>query len=432
MPLNVYYSLSPFGTGDIKVACNMFISGGAGVSTFSVAQTGNIGVGDHVISANINGFISEMTSSTSAKIVTALGVAHGNVSSEALTSIGHEYASLSAFEAGFTDANHINDTDLTNADVIANAPCYYDHDDQTEDDSKTLIQLPNVTDTDVSRFIKVYTPQGGTESINNQRHNGKRYNSSIGYAIRYTGALGIYSLALDQPYTLIDGLQLELSNTSSTNKEVVRISDTQGGSTRSSGCVVKNCIVGPSPNAGAGENNGFSVGGINSSPSPSPVLINCIAYGLGAAGIKIDSNSSALNCTSYGNDIGFDEGAGSNIVINCVSAGNTTTEFDIGWNVASDFNAADDTSAPGTNSVDNITPANEFVSLTGDAEDFSVKDLNADIYNAGTDLSGSGVTDDIIGTARPQDASYDIGAFEFISGVVIPVMNAHYRQQLQQ
>ena len=44
--------------------------------------------------------------------------------------------------------------------------------------------------------------------------------------------------------------------------------------------------------------------------------------------------------------------------------------------------------------------------------DFSVKDSAANIYNAGVDLSGSGVTDDIIGTSRPQSAVYDIGAFE--------------------
>ena len=45
--------------------------------------------------------------------------------------------------------------------------------------------------------------------------------------------------------------------------------------------------------------------------------------------------------------------------------------------------------------------------------DFSIKDTNSPLYNAGTDLSASGVTTDIIGTARPQASIFDIGAYEW-------------------
>ena len=44
MASNVYYSISPFGTGDIKTG-SPTITIAAGVATLSVAQTGNIGQG---------------------------------------------------------------------------------------------------------------------------------------------------------------------------------------------------------------------------------------------------------------------------------------------------------------------------------------------------------------------------------------------------
>jgi hypothetical protein len=86
------------------------------------------------------------------------------------------------------------------------------------------------------------------------------------------------------------------------------------------------------------------------------------------------------------------------------------------------FNASDD--GDGSNSVD-ISPGGTEVDDWNDAfTDYangvlSVKNASSVIENAGTNLSGSGVTDDIIGTARPQDSIYDIGAFEFIVAAAV-------------
>ena len=53
--------------------------------------------------------------------------------------------------------------------------------------------------------------------------------------------------------------------------------------------------------------------------------------------------------------------------------------------------------------------ADNFTSAAGD--DFTVKDTDADIYNTGSDLSGT-FTDDIAGTTR---TTWDIGAFEYVA-----------------
>ena len=68
--------------------------------------------------------------------------------------------------------------------------------------------------------------------------------------------------------------------------------------------------------------------------------------------------------------------------------------------------------SPGANSLDSKTASDNYTNLTGGSEDFHVKDTNADIYDAGTDLSGS-LTDDIDGDSRSQ---WDIGADEYTTG----------------
>lgn len=56
-----------------------------------------------------------------------------------------------------------------------------------------------------------------------------------------------------------------------------------------------------------------------------------------------------------------------------------------------------------------------FVSVTSGSEDFTLAS-GSGLIDVGTDLSGSGVTTDIVGTARPVGSAYDVGAFEDNSG----------------
>jgi len=76
-----------------------------------------------------------------------------------------------------------------------------------------------------------------------------------------------------------------------------------------------------------------------------------------------------------------------------------------------EFNLSSDDTGSGTGSLINQTASDVIKSTIAGMEDLSPK-VGGPAENAGTDLSAKGVTDDMIGTARPQGASYDMGAFE--------------------
>lgn len=289
----VFYSLSLYGTGDIKTGSpTLTIS--SGVATLTVEQTNNIGVGCCIdfdpnntliyIAPNRLGFDSggtteievntkiedatsgatglvraiEVTSgawasgdaagyiyfskitgtwgddhqinrvkpSSSSDLATVNGTLQGNIgsgntqfvvkqadgsdaanvgSSETVNSIHHEYASLSAYEAGFTDADHIADTDLTNADVVAYACCYYDHDDYTADTTALTINFGTIG---ASNYLHIFTPTGEAESINNQRHSGYWDTNKYRVEHNYTG------ISCAESYTRFEGLQHKFTNAS--------------------------------------------------------------------------------------------------------------------------------------------------------------------------------------------------------------------------
>lgn len=317
----VPYSLSPYGTGDIKTG-SPTITITSGVGVLSVAQTGNIGVGCCIeyddptiysyIAPNRLGFdsggttelkvgdkiqggtsgatgviraievdsgtwaggdaagyiyfskisgtwqnneqINRIKPTTSANIATADGTLEGNigngntqfvvkqadgtdaantVGAETVDSIHHEYASLSAFEAGFTDANHINDTDLINADVVAYGCCYYDHIGSPGDADTTAVTIDWGGTTSATYYLQIFTPIGESESINNQRHLGK-YNTNF-YNMYITGTnSGIYTF---ERYCRYTGLQIKI-NPTTTYKRCIRIDVTDTDITWISYCIL--------------------------------------------------------------------------------------------------------------------------------------------------------------------------------------------------
>ncbi len=112
---SAYYAICPGtgGTSDKKTGSpTITISGG--VATLSVAQTGNIGQGFRITyDTSKVCFISKVNSSTSFDVVTATGGTPSNeASAVVVNSIAADYASLSAAEAGASDANHLNTSDL--------------------------------------------------------------------------------------------------------------------------------------------------------------------------------------------------------------------------------------------------------------------------------------------------------------------------------
>jgi len=76
-----------------------------------------------------------------------------------------------------------------------------------------------------------------------------------------------------------------------------------------------------------------------------------------------------------------------------------------------DYNACDYSIGFGSNNADAVTYADQFeeTSAASGTHDFRLK-TGADLIDAGTDLSGDGITEDIVG--NPRGATYDIGAWE--------------------
>lgn len=96
---------------------------------------------------------------------------------------------------------------------------------------------------------------------------------------------------------------------------------------------------------------------------------------------------------------------------------NTSDDF-LGTFAAIDSCASDD--GDGTNAVTLGSSTEWNACFTDYANgDYTIKDSSAPIYNTGADLSANGnyaVTTDVIGTARPQATTYDIGISELVVG----------------
>ena len=209
---NVYYSISPYGTSDIKTG-SPTISISSGVATLSVSQTGNIGQGCKITYDTTSiCYISSVNSATSFDVVTATGGTPGDVTGKTVDSIAHVWASLSDAEANATGANYLNTADLTSGDgFILNIACYYDHDDSTAD--TTTLTISGYT-TSSTCYIRIYTPTGGTHSINTQRHAGVW--SSTKYLFTPTTAWGA-CFTINDDSVRVHGLQVD--NLSASNPD---------------------------------------------------------------------------------------------------------------------------------------------------------------------------------------------------------------------
>lgn len=396
---DVYYSVSPFGTGNLETGAGT-VAVSSGVATFSVAQTGNIGVGDHVLSAGVDGFISVMTNSTTATLVTALGAAHGDVSAETLTSIAHEYASLSAAEAGFTDANHTNNTDLTAADIVVNISCYFDHDDSTVDSSPVVV---NFGTTDSTRFVRFYTPQGGTESINNQRHLGVFDNTKYFFRLNEGGG---NAFDCQEQYTEFIGLQVEQFGNSAA-RDYFSLSANSGGT------LIEKCLIFGTSSTSS------SIGiNVNHEDAIATFIANNIIYDFPGNGIIHSSASASIyvyNCTITDCAIGINGSFQNHLIVKNTCLFGNTDGYDDGGASSFDYTAYDEGSDPGTNGVDISGDAGADLFLDYTGNNFHGLDTSSSLYHAGTDLDSDAnlpIIDDIDGDTR-HASTPSIGADEF-------------------
>jgi len=407
MALDVFYSFSPFGTGDLKTGSpTITISGG--VATFSIAQTGNIGIGCRVTyDTSKVAFISSYNSGTSFNLVTAIGgTPSDEVSAVTVNSIAHEYASFSTLEAGFTDANHVNNTDLTAADVVVHACHYYDHDDFTPDSIRITV---NFGTTDATRNFKYIVPTGGTQSVNNQQHPGK-YDSNKALFELDNDADSF--ITLNQAYTEFIGAQV-YNKFNNSNTSCLKFNDVVG-------LKVDKCVLRTLDDAaGNGIMTGFSFTSLTAEIT-NTVIYHGGAEGSSSEGIYIISCDTVniINCTVYNFNDGIERDGGTVNARNCAVFG-CSNDFD--GTITITNCATEEGAGEGTNGVAITQTASNYAALVTDQPngDFSLKDDGSELYNTGTNTGAP--SDDIIGTSRPQATTCDIGAFEFEVSTQLPI-----------
>ena len=197
-------------------------------------------------------------------------------------------------------------------------------------------------------------------------------------------------------------------------------------------------------NAGSGEN--ILISGIGSSPAiinikkcilvgegtagtgitctdsdPTVNIENCLIYGystFGGEGIFIGNVTPTINinsCTIYNNHDGIEVDNGTINVINSLVFLSGDADFD-GSFTSITYCASDDSQA-GTGNFQITQTASDYAALVTDAPggDFSVTNDSSELYNTGSTT----LSDDIIGTSRPQSTDDDVGAFELIVGGVV-------------
>jgi hypothetical protein len=404
----VYYSVCPFGTGNLLSGGSPTIevdsSGNAVVTLNGASLVNNIGQGVEVRYNNIRSFISHITDLTHFKLVDRLGVPASAQASTAVTSINHAMEileNINSESVGLRAADKLGTGDLVTADVYVNIACYFDHDDYTTDGSESFSLLATTFTTDSTRTFRFYAPRGLTfsESIIDQRAGGK-WNSQRWIYSRNA------SMTLDAHNVVVEGLQFHLGG---------------GGLTFTAefdAPYVKDCIIRCHTAESAYGIRFFGAG------STIGTVDNCIIYGGFARGIGryydgsgrivYVRNSTISGCSTSG--IAARQ-ANSMYVTNC-AVFNNADDFEGTFPAGGITYCARDDADAGTGNVDispGATEADDWAAAFTDYTngDFSLKS-GSPLIDAGTDLSAVMDSVDIIGTSRPQGDYWDIGAFEFV------------------
>lgn len=386
-----------------------------GLATFSVAQSAtNMGVGDRVTyDTSKIAYIASKVSNTQWNLVTALGAEPSDEGSAVtVNSIAHEYTSLPAAESGASDANHINDSDLTNADVILNLPCYNDSGPST---AKTTV---TGWTTGSGNYIKIYAPNNTTTECNQSQRWEGFYDTSKYYHATSTGWIDVR-----EDFVIMEGIQARLT----TDSDVTCYAINSGSAT--SEVKVITCLA-RGPN-GTVRHRGFYA--YNPTAAGAKVyFINCVAYDWGtnsnAAACAVISVSVGItayfyNCVGTSSEYGF-QGNGAGVTVYCKNCFGTDVVGGVDafaavssatFHADSTNNASNDATAPGSDSVSlsSRTHTNYFV----EADNFTISrngTYSSEIIGAGTDLSSDSdyaFDYDFLGETRPA-GSWDIGAHQ--------------------
>jgi hypothetical protein len=291
-----------------------------------------------------------------------------------IKSTGGDYTSLEAFLSGEA-------RDLVAADEVAVAEVYISF------DSVAMDTTSQAWVTDDTRKIIIRNAPGVF-------HNG-HMNQGIKLVTRSTS----YFLVLQSGHhMLIEGV--ELTGYSSASRFVYE----PGASLE-----VKKCLI-------------HDINRPFSASSGLKLLENCAIWQVGDYVAYGSDITKVVNCSIYADGVGAYNGQiilRDCVCYNTVIYNTTTGGYDNFYSCTGDYNASNDTSAPGTNVIDNITLSEiGWTSVVAGSEDLHIGSASLLIdAGIGHNFNSDIPITDIAGNERGLDVC-DIGAFEYVSGGV--------------
>ena len=154
----------------------------------------------------------------------------------------------------------------------------------------------------------------------------------------------------------------------------------------------------------------------------SAIIYNSVVYDFdlpGSRGLYLGAfdEIDLYNVVVGNSAVGFYESDSPINCYNCAAYNNTDNWFGTHWSGTNNATGPDTAGCPATTGscLTLSTDNSDFTDPAGG--DYTITDENSVLYNAGKDLDadlGVGWHDDLVGTDRTTDASWDIGAYEFI------------------
>ena len=310
-----------------------------------------------------------------------------------------DYSTLQAWE----DACPAN---LVTADEIWRGECQ----NQTFSSSSRLLTVSGQT-TDATRYIVLSTASGASFADNaNKLTNALRYNESNGAAISFTGFYD-HGVVVSTPYTVIEKLQIKTT----------QLSSYSGITFDGASCLASQLLVQYAGSGNGSPGIGMANGG---------VARNCISHTSSTVtyspGFKaLNGTVSFYNCLAIipsnigsAGGVAFQTSYSSAVVQNCAGLGQAAFSGSYGGSPSftGNNNASTTTISFGTSNQASLTFADQIEEPDATTGLDCRTKAGAALIDNGADLSGSGVTTDIVGTAR--GATYDIGVWEYAAAGV--------------
>ena len=296
-----------------------------------------------------------------------------------IKSAGGDYTSLSAWEATLPAT-------LTEVET---AECY------------NFALSDNVaiagSTTSAANYIRIYAPL-------TERHDGRaRAVSGIGFRISDSTGAGTVRHGSNS-HVRCEGIEIE--QTGGSNALQISSAVSVGSDIRVEKCIIHDVLTGSGYTISAAASNlnltfrnNIVFGSQRSwdTRGSTSVLVENCTFWRHAAEIGLVSDTEATITNTYSGH-----------------AGGASDDFWSGGSPAGNNNISSDTSATArfASSVNSVSGSAVFTSVTSSSEDFRLLAGTNALVDVGATLGT--VTDDIIGTARPQGASFDVGAFEHV------------------